>query len=140
MQSLHQKLKAGLKPPNWVLWCSLFIHVQMNRLGFILSLVPVQIHVLPAFSRFCKLLFFCSRYLCPTESVSVSDTDHHSLLIRMKAETTRWALHTLRASHSSSEWHPLSVVAPVTEVSASGQYLSKGRFWNYIYNGLHKPC
>lgn len=86
-------------------------------------MMPVQIHSLPAFSGLFELLFFVLG-TCVTESVSVSD--HHSLLIGMKAETTRWALHTLRASHSSTEWHPLSVVAPVTDVSASGQYLSKG--------------
>ncbi len=88
-------------------------------------MMPVQIHSLPAFSGLFELLFFVLG-TCVTESVSVSATDHHSLLIGMKAETTRWALHTLRASHSSTEWHPLSVLAPVTDVSASGQCLSKG--------------
>lgn len=78
--------------------------------------MPVQIYSLPAFSDLFELLFFCSQYLCLTESVSVSATDHHSLLIRMKAETTRWALHTQRASHSSTEWHPLSGAAPVTDL------------------------
>jgi len=78
--------------------------------------MPVQIYSLPAFSGLFELLYFCSQYVRLKESVSVSATDHHSLLIGMKEETTRWALHTHKASNSSTDWHPLSVAAPVTDL------------------------
>lgn len=77
--------------------------------------MPVQIYSLPAFSGLFELLFFVL-ITCVSQNQSLSLPQIITLLIRMKAETTRWALHTQRASHSSTAWHPLSVAAPVTDL------------------------